>query len=382
MTLVAQITLGGAPFLIGDALISSENIHNPYVKGLVCELPLVGEVNSLLAAAERPFRVDLRQKLHVFEGRLAVGWSSDNELEAVRALKVLRELAARNPNLTIGDVQDEMSAIDPDQIKSLKLVGMILRAVDGNQISVSTFSYGAAVQDVKGFGQVRAAGSGRRTFVEILQQGEPVPTTANDPWTALQVLGPLLNHELSTGQSITERWGGAYETINYSRHSGRLEKLDNVLHTFWVWRDHKHLDFQARFYLTRYFEGLLMIRSAEFETEGPSIKGMKSNQLRLVASALRDVLPDDRAKIGHVEFSPDHICCHVWFRQPGRVEPKGAMILASPKGGDYDIDVSVAEDGSLRLTLPSNTTKNILEAANPQAESLGLLSGTRSEGAQ
>jgi hypothetical protein len=56
--------------------------------------------------------------------------------------------------------------------------------------------------------------------------------------------------------------------------------------------------------------------------------------------------------------------------------------LASPKGGDYDIDVSVAEDGSLRLTLPSNTTKNILEAANPQAESLGLLSGTRSEGAQ
>lgn len=371
MTLVAQITMAGAPFLIGDALLSSKNLDNPQVKGMVCQLPLVGEVNSLLAAAKRPFRVTLCQKLHVFEGRLAVGWSSDDACQAERALKELARVAKKS-DLTLADVEEALSAIG-DGIKDLSLVGVILRAVDGNQISVSNFGRGATTQDVKGFGKIRAAGSGTQTFIDMLRQGEPPSTSANDPWVALGVLGALLNHELSTGQSIDERWGGAYETVGFSRHSGRLEKLDNVLHTFWMWRDDEHVDFQARFYLTRYHGELLLVRSAEFEIgEDRSIKQMKSNEVRLVPSILRDERFDDLAKIGHVDFDYDQVCCHVWFREPRRAQPKGAMILAAPKGGDYDIEVSVAADGSLRLTLPSATTKNILEVTNRQARSLGL----------
>jgi hypothetical protein len=88
MTLVARITLGGAPFLVADALLSSEALMGQCSTGPECRLPFIGEINSRLAAAGQPFRVSLCQKLHVFEGRLAVGWSSNYALQAERALNV------------------------------------------------------------------------------------------------------------------------------------------------------------------------------------------------------------------------------------------------------------------------------------------------------
>lgn len=368
MTLVARIMLGRAPFLVADALISSDDLSNPHVTGAECELPLIGEINSALAAKERSFRVDLCQKLHVFEGRLAVGWSSNDASQAERALKALREIA-KKPNLTLGDVQEELSAIDPDQIKDVHLIGLLLQGVDGNQISASYFHRNAIVEQVKGFGEVAAIGSGARTFIRMLHQDEPLPTEANDPWTVLGVLGSLLNHEISTGQSIDERWGGAYETVSFSRHTGRLEKLDNVLHTFWLWRDDGKIDFQPRFYFARYFDELLVLRSAEYEAgENRTITRLKSHSLELVPSLLRSVRDDDELKIGHVDFSYDHVCCHVWFPgAPGSVLPRAAIVLAAPRGSSYDIDLSVAEDGSLRLRLPSDTVANVIESAKRQA---------------
>ena len=117
--------LGGAPFLIGDALLSSNDLSKPEVTEVECEL---------LAAKGRPFRTDLCQKLHVFEGRLAVGWSTNDYMQAERTLKVLREAAA-NPSITIANIQEELEAIDPDRIKDLSLVGNLLNSVNGDQIS-------------------------------------------------------------------------------------------------------------------------------------------------------------------------------------------------------------------------------------------------------
>ncbi len=371
MTLVARITLGGAPFLIADALLSSENLANRYETGPECRLPFIGEINSRLAATGHSFRVSLCQKLHVFEGRLAVGWSSNDALQAERALKVLRDVAKKN-DLTFDDVREALDAIVPEQIKDLKLIGLILRDVDGNQISASVFSHDAVTKEVSGFGEVRAAGSGVNTFIEVLRNGEttePTATPANDPWVALGVLGSLLNHELSTGQSIEERWGGAYEAVSYSRQTSRLEKLDNVLHTFWSWRDGK-LEFQTRFYFAKYFGELLALRSVEYEIAECKLNMRPlSDYVTLVPSQLRELRSEDRESIGHVEFSFDYICCHVWIHESGQKSPKGAIILAGPKGGDYDVEVSIAEDGSLlRLTIPSGTQENVLDAVNRQAE--------------
>ena len=123
-------------------------------------------------------------------------------------LDVLRELA-KKADLSFNDVQDALDTIEPDQINNLSLIGLLLLTVHGKQIAASAFKLNAIAKEVEGFGEVFAAGSGAQTFIERLEQQEPIATDANDPWTALALLGGLLSHELSTGQSINERWGGA-----------------------------------------------------------------------------------------------------------------------------------------------------------------------------
>jgi hypothetical protein len=374
MTLVAEIMLGGAPFLIGDALISSDALSNAGVTSVRCELPLVGEINSLLAAKERTFRVDLCQKLHVFEGRLAVAWSANDATQAKRALDVLREVAKKH-DVTMADVKYELDAIDPDRIDKLSLIINLFQGVDADQIHCSRTYRNVRVDDIAGFGRVCSAGSGASTFAEMLKRDGPLPSEVNEGFAALPILGALLNYELSTGRTIDEKWGGAFETSSFSARTGRLEKLDNVLHIFWMWRGDGLVEFQPRFYFARYFDDLLVLRSAEYEasnnpsSEGP-IKRLRSNSIRLVPSLLRPLKSEDVDKIGHVDFSYDHVCCHVWFRNPQNAAiPRGALIVGGPRGGGYDIDLSVTSGGSLRLEVPNECVRNVFLAAERAAAS-------------
>ena len=57
MTLIAQLSIHGAPILIGDVLKSKERRT-----GLKVNLPLVGDVNQILADNGLLFEVDFAQK--------------------------------------------------------------------------------------------------------------------------------------------------------------------------------------------------------------------------------------------------------------------------------------------------------------------------------
>ena len=70
MTLIAQLSVNGAPFLMGDVLLSSETRT-----GLKISLPLVGDINQILSDRGLPFEVKFAQKINVFDGRIAVAWS-------------------------------------------------------------------------------------------------------------------------------------------------------------------------------------------------------------------------------------------------------------------------------------------------------------------
>jgi hypothetical protein len=49
------------------------------------------------------------------------------------------------------------------------------------------------------------------------------------------------------------------------------------------------------------------------------------------------------------------------------------MVLAGRRGGLYDVDLSAAEDGSLRLTLPGDTVTNVIEAAKQTASNVEIV---------
>jgi hypothetical protein len=67
MTLIAQLSINGAPLLIGDVLLSRETRT-----GLKVTLPLVGDINNVLAKNGAPFEVNFTQK----STYSAIGWRS------------------------------------------------------------------------------------------------------------------------------------------------------------------------------------------------------------------------------------------------------------------------------------------------------------------
>src|ERR1700677_3216916 len=112
MTLVAQLTVNRTPMLIGDVLLSSETRT-----GLKVNLPLIGDINQILADRGFPFEVNFAQKVHVFNGRVAVGWSGPS-VQAKRALEVIAAISAQE-GLTEADIKLELKAIDPEKINHL-----------------------------------------------------------------------------------------------------------------------------------------------------------------------------------------------------------------------------------------------------------------------
>ena len=125
MTLIAQFSVNGAPILIGDVLLSSETRN-----GLKVKLPLVGDINQILADNDLLFEVvDFAQKIHVFDGRIAVAWSGPS-IQAKRALQVLADIFSQE-KLTVDDILGELKLIDQAKIDQLQLIGLLLEEVNG-----------------------------------------------------------------------------------------------------------------------------------------------------------------------------------------------------------------------------------------------------------
>src|SRR6476620_5223978 len=115
MTLIAQLSAKGAPFLIGDVLLSSETLT-----GLKANLPLVGDINRILSDRGLPFQVRFPKKIDVFDGRIAVAWSGPL-IQAERALQGISAIRSQ-PDLTWTDIVVALNAIDPAAVDQLQLV--------------------------------------------------------------------------------------------------------------------------------------------------------------------------------------------------------------------------------------------------------------------
>jgi hypothetical protein len=175
MTLIAQLSVNGAPILIGDVLLSSERRT-----GLKADLPLVGDINRILSNRGLPFEVSFVQKVHVFDGRIAVAWSGPL-IQAERALRVLSIISSQ-AGLTEPDIRRELSAIDQTAIDQLQLIGLLLEGTEGASVRFTAFAYHAPFELIPDIGRVCVAGSGRTAFVNLLQKFDwQTQASANEP---------------------------------------------------------------------------------------------------------------------------------------------------------------------------------------------------------
>ena len=307
MTLIAQLSIHGAPILIGDVLKSKERRT-----GLKVNLPLVGDVNQILADNGLLFEVDFAQKIHVFDGRIAVAWCGPS-IQAERALQALADISSR-PGLTLGDILGELKAIDP-KIDQLKLIGLLLEEVSGTTIRY--FSHRVPYEDIPNFGRGYVAGSGRDAFLQLLQKGnwlaEPNFTEYH---VAHGLLGVLTNEELRTGNTIANRWGGGFEALTFSLRSGRFEKVGDILHTNWEEKSDDSIGLFPFFYKTTYWRDALVIRAARLESFPDTGWRLNTNDIKLIPPLLKEINEYDLAELGSVDFSYRAVCCNVLLKKP------------------------------------------------------------------
>ena len=274
MTLIAQLSVNGVPFLVGDVLLSSD-----HKTGLQVNLPLAGNINETIANRGLTFEVvGFEQKLNLLGGgRLAVGWCGPVD-QAERAMRVLERVAARD-RIETADIAAEIDAIDQTRINELQLVVLLLRSVQGSTINAGQYCLGPPRVATR-LGPVFATGSGRNDFLRIVDSGEW--DFGNEFQMAHGVLGTLVNEELRTGRTIASRWGGGFEAVTFSREAGCFQKVGDILHTFWKFDANapQSVECIPMFYKTAYVRDALIIRSARLVKTSPGIFDMTENNLK------------------------------------------------------------------------------------------------------
>jgi hypothetical protein len=355
MTLIAQFAINGAPLLIGDVLLSSET-----KTGLKVNLPLVGDINEVLAKNGLPFEVMFTQKLNVLADRLVVAWSGPM-IQAERALHVLSRISTR-PNIKLDDIGRELDAIDKHALDRLQLVGILLGDITGSERTAHCFALGVKGINIPRLATVFAAGTGRDAFLKLLEKTDWTNSgTGNEYQVAHVLLGALTNEEYRTGQTILNRWGGGFEAVTCSQLTGRFEKVGDILHTFWRLSENadNSIEFTPMFYKTTYWKDALIIRAARLEKTGSNTFQLTRNDLTLVPPLLKQADDYDLSELGTIDFSYRAICCHVLIEKA-----RGQDILLFVEQREHQRDLAFEFEGpSGRLHISSDLTKTIIEQA-------------------
>jgi hypothetical protein len=343
------LTVNKEPILIGDVLLSSETRT-----GLKVNLPLIGDINKILADRGFLFEVKFAQKIHVFNGRVAVGWSGPS-IQAKRALGVIADISAKE-GLTEADIRTELSAIDPEKIDNLQLIGLVLEDASAPTVRYSCFAMNTPFVNIPDFGRICGAGSGAPAFFDLLQQGNWLAQAeATSYMVAHGLLGALTNQEYRTGNTIANRWGGGFEALTFSTGSGRFEKITDVLHTFWKVRDgdHDSLGLLPFFYKTTYWHDVLVLRTASVEQVEGGILNLKTNDVTLVTPLIKNIDEYDLTELGEVDFSYRAVCCHVLIEKGSN---RDLELIVDQRQSAQDVLFRVNQsEGQLQLTdyLPS-----------------------------
>jgi hypothetical protein len=357
MTLISRLAPRDVPIVIGDVLLSSERRT-----GLRTNLPLVGDINQVLANRGAPFEVSFAQKVNILSDRLVVAWAGPMD-QAERALRILSNAASSGQISNEHDFQREWDAIDRDSISQLQLVGILVTDIFGDQIRACGLSRNTPPIEMANLGAVHAAGSGREEFIQLLAQTDwTIGGAANEHLVAHTVVAALVNKEYRQGGTIDNRWGGGYEAATFVTDLGRFQKCGDVLHTFWKVDtsvpDTVH--FGSAYYKTTYWRDALILRSARFDVQADGTYQLAENSLELIPPLLRDASDYDLEELGSVDFSHKVLCCHVDIETPsGR---KIMHILKQPRP-DATLELQLNIDKSGRLDIPGEVFKMVSEGA-------------------
>lgn len=223
MTLIAAITVGNVPVLIGDILVTRDRLSDEDVS-----TPLVHKASSHLYGASIS---GICQKVVVLHKHLCVAWSG-TLFHAARLLRELEQAVRDDENISlsiISAVCSEWNKFDQEELS------FIVYWVDGEQLSLAS---NFAPWPLDNIPDLRVTGSGIPHFVAHAERAFAYDVYgAECPYNiavnhAFSYIAQAAMDEIERAEGIAERWGGGFEVAVLWQNG--FSKVDKVLWTSWA----------------------------------------------------------------------------------------------------------------------------------------------------
>lgn len=227
MTLVARLLVNRSPLLMGDLLLSGNEVPGQFVN-----VPTIGSISSVFPEGSLRVPRSMRQKIAVVSDNLLVGWAGGRSA----AGSVIRELIEkeREKPFTLDSLEHYLKNLHKSVWEQCGFAGFIK-----NEHELSYFGFNSLELQTKSSGVAGLLGTGSDQVAQFLQNfpgGHAIGTKEpNELGRALayglSISGSFLSLEIASRESLLNYFGAGYEIA--SLIDGKFQKLDNVTYVFW-----------------------------------------------------------------------------------------------------------------------------------------------------
>jgi hypothetical protein len=239
MTLIALLTPGSHPFLMGDLLISQParyQLHESLV------LPVAGVLASIPKSRDPTYVASgLRQKIAVVSRNIAVAYAG-SAIAARAAITDIKQAFSRRHTASAEDVMRFLEAQTYPEIKELSLAGIVR---EPNKDRSSCFGWNTQSLVSEQFGTVLYAGSGAHDLEMWLEDVSKTRTrnllagreTTSYEEALVRVLSfaymIIATQVFGEANNISSLYGGLMEIVSIIDR--RVQRISNITCMFWVY---------------------------------------------------------------------------------------------------------------------------------------------------
>jgi hypothetical protein len=267
MTAIIGLTIGDAPALLGDALVTSNGPSDAKLR-----TPTLENVNEYFGSTLYAHVPTLRQKVNILSDKVIVSWSG-SYLHAYSLLREISEALARGEDVEVAsNIIRGLSESDKDK---LSVIAFVRGPIN------TTFIWNGATRhfDSTIFSKLVGAGSGAQDMASLIRRLERSPLRVNEDLPDVSraaMYGMLLGSQVAgleylTKENLLMSWGGIVETAVFK--GGVATKVGEILYAFWECRKHGHeavLQLSPTFIKQEYQGDLLVTRTVS-EKETPRV---------------------------------------------------------------------------------------------------------------
>lgn len=348
MTLIARILIDddAIPLFFADALLSTEGKW-PYQVDITASQ----NINALLPGDPECQIAGTVQKLNVLSDRVVVAWAGDTN----QARQLIGSIAKldRDNRLTLATLGNLIDASKSEIKDTVALIGgLFTRNDSGEVINAEWFDFNGDLRLLNSGNisyDVMVAGTGKNTFLKLVDELLPTFDDRSDllvlaDQIAASLISTLFPYEIMVGGNLLEWWGGAFEIATFNTEAKTIQKVSDILFTFWRVTLGKEagveLALVPRFIKQGYFEDALVLQDVKADISDGKME-LPVLHAHMILPLLKSKTDYDFSKAELGNFCHKMLCAFILPHDAVSPEDIGVRVYWNSDGEDkFDITLT------------------------------------------